>query len=85
MKGVGKFFGSLVFFTAIYYILWPFVVFLRLFLHIFPVLVYCTKKNLANLPETRWKSSELSATVNELCLSIPPRACPTKTATLFVR
>jgi hypothetical protein len=42
MLHVGLFHGHLVYFTAIWYILWLFGIFS-------PVLVYCTKKNLATL------------------------------------
>jgi hypothetical protein len=42
MKNVGIFYGNLVYFVAIWYILWS-------FWYIFPVLVICTKKNLATL------------------------------------
>jgi hypothetical protein len=42
---VGIFYGRFVYFTAIWYILWI----LRLFGIFYPVLVRCTKKNLATL------------------------------------
>jgi hypothetical protein len=48
MENVGIFYGHWEYFTAIWYILWPFriVVVTRYF---FPVLVYCVKTNLATL------------------------------------
>jgi hypothetical protein len=50
MKDVGKFYGHLVNFTAVSYILWTFGIFCDHFgICIFPVLVSCTKKNLATL------------------------------------
>jgi hypothetical protein len=63
MEDVGIFYGHLVYFTAIWYILRPFGVFYGYlgyfaaiwqisweFGLIFPILVRCTKKNLAALP-----------------------------------
>jgi hypothetical protein len=41
------YYGHLVYFMVIWYILWPFGIFL-------PFLVYCTKKNLATLPPFRF-------------------------------
>jgi hypothetical protein len=41
-----------VYFTAIWYILYPFGTYMLCFWDIFPVLVTCTKKNLATLTET---------------------------------
>jgi hypothetical protein len=48
MKVVFKFYGHFVYFTAIWYILGQFGIFCGYF-GIFPVLVCCTKKNLATL------------------------------------
>jgi hypothetical protein len=45
---IWSFYGHLVYFTAIWSILWLFGIF-------FPVLVCCTKKNLATLPHTDFK------------------------------
>jgi hypothetical protein len=45
IENVGIIYGHLVYFTAIWYILWPF----GNLLVIFPALVYCVKKNLATL------------------------------------
>jgi hypothetical protein len=55
MEDVGTFYEQLVYFTTIWYILWPLDIF-------FPVLVSCTKKNLATLLELRsfglaWKQT----------------------------
>jgi hypothetical protein len=48
MEGVGKFYGLLVCFIAISHNLWLFGIFIVIYLGTFsPVLVYCTKKNLA--------------------------------------
>jgi hypothetical protein len=50
MENVGIFDGRLVYFTAIWCISWPFVTFYGYTFGIFsPVLVRCTKKNLATL------------------------------------
>jgi hypothetical protein len=48
MKDVGKIYIHSVYFTAISYILWPYVVILVYF----SVLVCCTKKNLATLKKS---------------------------------
>jgi hypothetical protein len=45
MEDDGIFYGHLVHFTVFCYILWTFGIF-------FPILVFCTKKNLATLPES---------------------------------
>jgi hypothetical protein len=44
---VSVFYGHLAYFTAIWYILWLFGIFVGYLVYIFPVLVCCTKKNLA--------------------------------------
>jgi hypothetical protein len=49
MEGVGIFYGVLVHFTAILYIVWPFGIFYWLFGIFSPALVYCTNRNLATL------------------------------------
>jgi hypothetical protein len=49
MKDVGKFYEHFVYFTSIWYILWPFGIFWGHFGIFFPVLVYCSKKNLTTL------------------------------------
>jgi hypothetical protein len=49
MDDVGIFCGHVVNFTAIWYISWPFGIFPPHFGIFFPVLVFCTKKNLATL------------------------------------
>jgi hypothetical protein len=49
MEDVGIFYGHLVYFTAISYILWTFGIFYGNLVHFPPVLVYCTEKNLAAL------------------------------------
>jgi hypothetical protein len=48
MKQVGTFYGHLVYFKVIWYLLWPFGTFYGRLVY-FPVLVCCTKKNLATL------------------------------------
>jgi hypothetical protein len=48
MKVVGLFYDHLVYFSASWNILWLFDVFLVIW-YIFPILVCCTKKNLAIL------------------------------------
>jgi hypothetical protein len=51
MENIGIFYGHLEYFTAIWYILWPFgnvVVIWYLYIY-FPILVNCVKKNLATL------------------------------------
>jgi hypothetical protein len=50
MEDVGKFYGHLVYFASIWYILWPFGIFYG-YLVLFPVLVCCTKNNLATLQQ----------------------------------
>jgi hypothetical protein len=45
--------GHLLYFTAIWYILWPFWYILWSFGIFFPVLVLCTRKNLATLTVSR--------------------------------
>jgi hypothetical protein len=45
----GIFYDNLVYFTALGNILWPFGIFCGHFVYIFPVLVFCTEKNLATL------------------------------------
>jgi hypothetical protein len=51
MEDVGPFYAHLVYFTALGYILWLFhTCNLWSFGTLFPVLVSCTKKNLATLP-----------------------------------
>jgi hypothetical protein len=63
MEDVGKFYGRSVYFTAISYFYGHLVYFmtiwyiLRSFWYIVPILVYCTKKNLATLQETRAQAS----------------------------
>jgi hypothetical protein len=58
MKDVGKFYGHLVYFTAIWYILRHFgvlcgnLLYFAVIWYIFPVLVFSTKKNLATLSFT---------------------------------
>jgi phosphotransferase system glucose/maltose/N-acetylglucosamine-specific IIC component len=47
MDDVGIFYGHLVDFAAIWYILWTFIVYFVVIWYIFLVLVSCTKKNLA--------------------------------------
>jgi hypothetical protein len=77
MYVIGNFYGHLVHFVAIWYILWPFGMFS-------PVLVCCTKKNLATLiqsicVETGPTSDEASP--KNLCESnffIPGRECTTQ-------
>jgi hypothetical protein len=48
MNDVGILYGHSVYFTAIWYVLRPFGIF-YVFWYIFPVLVCCSKKNLATL------------------------------------
>jgi hypothetical protein len=49
MEDVGILYGHLVYFTAIWYILCTFGLFYSHLVYFFPVLVCCTKKNLATL------------------------------------
>jgi hypothetical protein len=49
MEGPGKLYVHLVYFMAIWYSLWPFGIFNGYLVYLFPVLVCCTKKNLATL------------------------------------
>jgi hypothetical protein len=53
MENVAIFYGHLEYFTAVWYILWPFgnVVAVGIFP---PILVCCAKKNLATLTKTAW-------------------------------
>jgi hypothetical protein len=53
MRMVGKFYGHLVNFPAIWYILCSFGIFYPRFGTLLPILVCCTKKNLATLAESR--------------------------------
>jgi hypothetical protein len=73
MENIGIFYGHLVYFTLIWYILCPFGIFYGHLVYfvviwtIFPVLVRCSKKNLATLRfvvKTIWKTtiSELRRT-----------------------
>jgi hypothetical protein len=48
MEDVGTFYDHLVYFTTIWYVLLPFGTFMVIW-YVFPVLVCCTKKNLATL------------------------------------
>jgi hypothetical protein len=48
MEDVGIFYTHLVHFTVFWYILWTFGIFVVIW-YIFPVLVFCIKKNLAPL------------------------------------
>jgi hypothetical protein len=48
MENVGKIYGHLEYFTAICYVLWPLRHSVAIW-YIFPVMVYCVKKNLATL------------------------------------
>jgi hypothetical protein len=52
MEDVGIFYGHLVNFTAIWYIVWPLGIFVGYLLYISPFLVCCSKKNLATLTHT---------------------------------
>jgi hypothetical protein len=52
MNDVGMFHGRFVYFTAIWYSLWPFGIFVVIW-HVFPVLVYRTNKNLATLDRSQ--------------------------------
>jgi hypothetical protein len=49
MEDVGLLYGHLVHFTVFCYILWTFGIVRGNLVYIFPVLVFCTKKNLATL------------------------------------
>jgi hypothetical protein len=49
MEDEGMFYGQLVHFTVIWYILWPLGIFYCYLLYFPPVLVCCSKKNLATL------------------------------------
>jgi hypothetical protein len=51
MEDVDIFYGHLVHFTAIWYILWLFGIY-------FPALVFCTKKNLATLLRLKSRKGE---------------------------
>jgi apolipoprotein N-acyltransferase len=52
--------GHLVYITAIWYILLPLVYFMVIW-YIFPVLVCCTKKNLATLLNPRWQPENFAS------------------------
>jgi hypothetical protein len=52
MEDVGLFYGHLVYFTTIWYILWSLGIFHVYLVHLFPIWVCCTKKNLATLMRT---------------------------------
>jgi hypothetical protein len=53
MEDDGIFYGHLVHFTVFCYILWTFGIVRGIMYGIFfPILVFCTKKNLATLPES---------------------------------
>jgi hypothetical protein len=60
MEDVGIFYRHAVFFTAIRHILWSFgifcgdLVYFVVIWYLFPVLVYCSKKNLATLQGIGW-------------------------------
>jgi hypothetical protein len=49
MKGAVIFYGHFVYFTAKWYILWPFGTLCDHLVYFFPVLVSCTETNLATL------------------------------------
>jgi hypothetical protein len=49
MEDVGIFYGQSVYFTAICYTLWTFGIFSGQLVYFSPILVCCTKKNLATL------------------------------------
>jgi hypothetical protein len=57
MKDVGIFYDHLVYFTAIWYIVWPFGIFYVYLLYFFPFWVYIVpRKNLATLDKnSNWK------------------------------
>jgi hypothetical protein len=57
LEDVGTFYGHLLYFTAITYILWPFGIFCGYLPH-FPVLACRTKKNLATLKWSRNKQKK---------------------------
>jgi hypothetical protein len=59
MKDVGKLYGHSVYFTAIWYILWPSGIFCGHFGIVFPFLVCRTKKHLATLHEVTVKRTFL--------------------------
>jgi hypothetical protein len=52
MEDVGIFYGHLVHFMVFCYILWTLVIVRGNLVIFFPVVVFCTKKNLATLPPT---------------------------------
>jgi hypothetical protein len=66
MEDVGIFYGHLAYFTAIWYILWSFDIFYGYIFGIFsPLLVCCTKKNLATLCATHLNSKAEIRNVND--------------------
>jgi hypothetical protein len=56
VEDVGIFYGHLVHFTVFCYILWTFDIVRGNLVYFFPVLVFCTKKNLATLIKSRQNS-----------------------------
>jgi hypothetical protein len=57
MEDGGIFYGHLLYLETIRFILWPFGIFYANLGMYFPVLVCCTKKNLATLYETSDKNN----------------------------
>jgi hypothetical protein len=57
MEDLGLFYGHLVYFTAICYILLQFCIVYGNLVHIFPVLVCCSRKNLATLRSASFNSN----------------------------
>jgi hypothetical protein len=77
MEDVGTFYDHLVYFAAICYTLWPFgifcgnLVYFMVIWYIFPVLVCCTKKNLATL--VRCGTTKKEKTRKGLSVTSKPR------------
>jgi hypothetical protein len=61
---LGKFYGQMVYFMVIWHIRWSFGIF-------FPVLVCCTEKNLATLPQTvNHKEGVSMHAISQTCFSV---------------
>jgi hypothetical protein len=68
ITAIGIFYGHLVYFMAIWYILWHFRYILWSFGILLPVLVCCTKKNLATRETRLGEFSSIWAILNFLYL-----------------
>jgi hypothetical protein len=82
-SNLGKFWrvlnSHLVYFTAMWYILWPFGLCYG-YLMYFPILVCCTKKKLATLEESIWSECQ---NISESEIIHPPHAARIYDALVF--